>query len=301
MPRHLPSLKALTSFEAAARTGSLSKAARELNVTHGAISRAVRLLERELGRPLLQRSGSGVTATDAGERLAREVATAWARVRSTWESLGQSADGDTVTVTLSTSLALKWLVPRLSAFQMRAPDVTLRLVTDDRVLDLARHGIDGALRFGTGPWPDCQVRFSVTERLVPVASPSLLEQAGVAPGGLDVECVLRLPMLNDEVHPGWDAWATLACQPPPPPTGSRGQFQDTAVLIGAAISGRGAALVRHLLANDDLEAGRLVRLPGPSVELAGRLSVLAAPGPVSPAWQAFEAWLREELQVAKAH
>lgn len=297
MPRHLPSLRALTSFEAAARTGSLSQAARELNVTHGAISRAVRMLERELGRPLLQRSGNGVVATDAGERLAREVATAWARVRSAWESLGQSAHGDTVTVTLSTSLALKWLVPRLSAFQSRVPDVTLRLVTDDRVLDLARHGIDGALRFGTGPWTECQLRFSVAERLVPVAAPSLLEQAGAAPDDMDLEAVLRLPLLNDEVHPGWDAWAKQA-RLPPPPAGGRGQFQDTAVLIGAAISGRGAALVRHLLANDDLEAGRLVPLPGPRVGLAGHLSVLVAPGPVSPAWQAFETWLRKELRAA---
>jgi LysR family glycine cleavage system transcriptional activator len=276
MTDQLPSLKALRAFATVARTGSFTRAARELNVTHGAVSRAVRGLEQDLGLRLLERTPSGATPTPAGARLANDVGDSLARIRATWMALRLEQDSQAVTLTLSTSLALKWLVPRLASFHAEHPAVSLRLVTDDRVLDLAQDGIDGALRF---------------------AGSGLLERAGLAGRQPGPEAVTKLPLLEDEIHGGWDAWATRAgIQFQAKPSGAT--FRDSAVLIAAVMSGRGVALVRHLLAAEDLAAGRLVRVSPIAVPLDSRLCIVVpSDRPRRPAWRFFEDWLGRELRI----
>jgi len=298
MTDQLPSLKALRAFAAVARTGSFTRAAGELNVTHGAVSRAVRGLEQDLGLRLLERTPSGATPTPAGARLASDVDDSLARIRATWMALRLEQNSQAVTLTLSTSLALKWLVPRLASFHAEHPAVSLRLVTDDRVLDLGQDGIDGGLRFGPGAWDGCACRVTVSEHLVAVAGPSLVEHAGLAGRPPGAEEVLKLPLLDDEIHGGWDAWAARAgIQVEVKPSGTT--FRDSAVLIAAVMSGRGVALVRHLLAADDLAAGRLVRVSQIVVPLAARLCVVVpSDRPSRPAWRLFEDWLVRELRTA---
>jgi LysR family glycine cleavage system transcriptional activator len=297
MTDQLPSLKALRAFATVARTGSFTRAARELNVTHGAVSRAVRGLEQDLGLRLLERTPSGATPTPAGARLANDVGDSLARIRATWMALRLEQDSQAVTLTLSTSLALKWLVPRLASFHAEHPAVSLRLVTDDRVLDLAQDGIDGALRFGPGAWDGCARRLTVSEHLVAVAGSGLLERAGLAGRQPGPEAVTKLPLLEDEIHGGWDAWATRAgIQFQAKPSGAT--FRDSAVLIAAVMSGRGVALVRHLLAAEDLAAGRLVRVSPIAVPLDSRLCIVVpSDRPRRPAWRFFEDWLGRELRI----
>ncbi len=304
MTEHLPSLRALQSFEAALRHGSFSAAARELNVTHGAVSRAVQALETHLGARLLVRGPSGVVPSAAGARLAAEVGPAFARLRVACRETRRAALARQVTLTLSTSLASKWLVPRLGAFQARHPDISLRLVTDDRPLDLDREGIDAALRYGAGPWDGYETRLAVREALLPVAAPSVLAAAGLpvsqaAAARLSAAQILSLPLLVDELHPGWRAWLGVAGSgvAAVPEGGSR--FRDTAVLIAAALAGQGAALVRELLARDDLAAGRLLRLGTAELPLARGLCLLVpAGGGTSDALRRFESWLGEQLASA---
>lgn len=291
MSRRLPPLNALRAFEAAARHLSFTKAAEELHVTQAAVSHQIKALEEWLGLPLFRRMNRALALTEAGQSYLPPV-------REAMDTLSQATDGllrndRTGALTISTmpSFASKWLVPRLTRFQKRFPDLDVRVQSTSQMVDFTRHDVDLAIRFGNGDWPDLRVERLLTEDIFPVGHPSLL--CG--------DCPLTCPedlrhhtLLHDDYRISWAVWCRAA--------GIEGldvergpRFDDSSFTLQAAINGHGIALARGALVADDIANGRLVRLF--DVRLPGSVAyyVVAPPHYFSrPKVKAFRDWLFEE-------
>ena len=147
-------LRALQAFDAAATHSSLSKAAEDLGVTHGAVSRQIKQLEQYLGVPLLYRRPNGVEKTDTGERLHAATRQAFSALQIGVRGVKRVRDGRSVTISLSASHATKWLVPKLPAFRAQHPGIAMFFDTNDDVIDFDDSEVDVALRYGVPNWGD---------------------------------------------------------------------------------------------------------------------------------------------------
>lgn len=266
-------LRALQAFDSAATRSNLSKAAADLGVTHGAVSRQIKQLEQYLGVTLLRRQPGGVQLTDAGARLHLATQQAFAALEQGIGATRRTRKRRSITISLSSSLAIKWLVPRLPVFRERHPGISICLDTDDQFVDFADSDVDVALRYGRDPSSDLYCERLISERLVVVAAPSVCPEGPLAP-----EAILRLPLLHDQFHPYWDAWAEAAGMDQPDAQSKSLVFPDSAVLIAAGIDGQGVILVRGILVADDLAAGRLVHLSDVSVEQERALYLVCRDG-----------------------
>jgi len=272
MPRHLPPLNALRAFEAAARLSSFTKAATELHVTQAAISHQVKGLEAQLGVGLFRRGTRVLALTDAGAELlpalkdALDLMDDALRVvqRRHGRRRGASKAGLLVVSTLD-SVAAKWLVPRLGRFRMAYPDIELRLSTTNRLVDLAREDIDAAIRYGSGDYVGLHADFLMSETLFPVCSPKLLE---VGPPLTQPSDLAHHTLLHDDMPTTWAAWLEAAGVPELGRHLTGHAFEQSGLVVQAAVSGQGIALGRSALVMDDLASGALVRpfalaLPSP--------------------------------------
>lgn len=282
-------LRALQAFDAAATHASLTKAAEVLGVTHGAVSRQIKQLEIYLGVHLLHRHAAGVETTDAGERLHRATRQAFSALRTGLRDVMRTQDRRSITISLSASLATKWLVPRLPAFRTQHPGISLFLDTNDALIDFDDSEVDVALRFGVPNWTKLHSERLTEEALVVVASPALVvsEMLPMAPAA-----IARLPLLHDQFDPAWDQWAAAVGLDRSKLAPADAKFRDSAVLIAAAIDGQGVALARQLLVKDDLEAGRIVRLDDTTVALERGLHFVCRIGDQHRApLRALKSWL----------
>jgi len=285
----VPHLRALQAFDAAATSCNLSKAAEVLGVTHGAVSRQVKQLEQYLGISLLQRLPGGVEKTDAGEQLHAATRQAFAALRIGLQGVRRTQDSRSVTITLSASLATKWLVPNLPAFRKRHAGIAVFLDTNDDVIDFAESQVDAALRYGVPDWGDLYCERLAGEELIVVASPSLVAQLELPMRPADIA---RLPMLHDHFNPGWSAWADSVGLERDFVASREVTFADSAVLIAAAIDGQGVALARRFLVEDDLTANRLVRLDDTALSQERALYFVCRRGDQDrPAIRALRNWL----------
>ncbi|GIT92548.1 LysR family transcriptional regulator [Jannaschia pagri] len=171
--RDIPSLAALRAFEAAVRCGSLSAAARELNVTHAAIAGHVRGLEGFFATTLLRRAGQGMDPTPEGALLARGLSESFDILTAACHDLRDRGRARPISVTTTPTFAEYWLMPRLSAFWAQHPDIGVTINPSPDVLDLRRDGHDLAIRYGEGDWPDLQSEPLLTGDFVIVAAPNL--------------------------------------------------------------------------------------------------------------------------------
>lgn len=253
-PRHLRGLQA---FDVAATCASLSKAANELGVTHGAISRQIKQLEDHLGVLLFHRRSNGVKTTEQGARLHEATQRAFMALREGIQDVKRLENTRSITISLSASLATKWLVSRLSTFREAHPGLSVFLDTNDEIIDLQSSQVDVALRYGTPNWGNLHCELLTREELIVVAAPRFAagQTIPMKPVGIS-----SLPLLSDEFDPAWERWAAGNALDPIRVATPAVRFADSAVLIAAAIDGQGVALARRLLVEDDLEAGRLVRL-----------------------------------------
>ncbi len=165
-------LRALQAFSAVARTGSVAAAAEELSVTASAISHLVRQLEKRLGARLFTRKGRGLALTPDGERLAAAVGPALATIADALSVFVRQ--GAELRISTLSSFAVHWLIPRLSRFQARHPDIELLLSTSTRLVDLTTKSFDCAIRLGRGSWPDVATEELYREELVAACSPQWL-------------------------------------------------------------------------------------------------------------------------------
>jgi len=254
VPRRLPPLTALPSFEAAARHLSFSRAADELHVTHGAVSRAVRGLEDHLGVQLMVRAGRTVRLTPVGASLAAEVRDALERLAAaTLAATGQTSG--VVSVSTIDSFAARWLMPRLSRFRLLHGEVDVRVAITERLADFVSDGIDIAIRCGGGQYRGFAAELLMKEDHSPVCSPKLLR--GCHPLRTPAD-LARHTLLHDVFTADWAIWLQSAgisdVDPHRGPT-----FLSSDHAIQAAIRGEGVVLGRSALIADDLAAERLVR------------------------------------------
>jgi LysR family glycine cleavage system transcriptional activator len=256
MPRRLPPLNALRSFEAAARYESFTRAAEELNVTQGAVSQQVKALETHLGVKLFTRERQRLTITPAGRDYLVVIREALDHIGAGTERLVQRQSAGVLTVSTSLDFAAKWLVHRLARFAEAHPGIDLRVSATMHSVDFAREDIDVAVRHGDGNWPGLEATQLCAEQIFAICSPTLLAGRDRLRRPADV---LKWPLLRlEDQSKAWERWFALAgvampVQLPGP------VMNRASMLIDAAIEGQGVALARTTLAAWDLVGGRIVR------------------------------------------
>lgn len=292
MTPRIPPLPALRAFESLARQGSLRLAAEELNVTHGAVSHQIKFLQQSLGVELVARQGRGVVLTPAGQRLAPALTDALTRLAQVIAATQPDAQEKPLRMSVLPSFAAKWLLPRLSAFMAEHPGIALTLDANINVVNLHNTGIDLAFRYGAGQWPGVHAERLMGEEMLAVCSPSY--RNGKLPKR--PQDLLRHPLLRDESTRAWHDWfraAGVSGTIPKPAVA----FSDAGLLLQAVLAGQGVALVRSVLAHDDIAAGRLVVLPGPRVPAAYAYYVVTDLRDTLPAkGQVFVDWVRNQVK-----
>jgi LysR family glycine cleavage system transcriptional activator len=284
-PTRLPSLTALRAFDAVARGGGFSAAARALNVTHAAVAQQVRALERDLGVTLLYRQGRGLALTDEGETLATALKESFAQIAAAVAQITGPAQSRPLRVTMTPSFASQWLMPRLRGFWAAHPDVPLTLHPDKRLVDLHREGMDLAIRFGDGHWPGLTVDLLTPAAYAVVAAPALLNGRT----HLTRDDMRGMPWVIEDDWPEQTLWLRRFGIDPDGLTGLRVPTEELA--LEAARQGFGLHLELPALIEDDLARGRLVKVHQGDAEGLGYFLV-TRPGPVKPALRLFTRWLR---------
>ena len=259
--KRLPSLKALQAFESAGRHLSFTLAAQELNVTPGAISQQVRLLEDYLEVKLFKRLNRSIVLTDDGQLLLPSIGNGFAQFEEGINRLRQRTSGGPLTITSAPSFISKWLIPRLSLFKALHPGIDVRIDTSDRLVDFSREDIDVGIRFGDGQYPELDTRFLFSFDLIPVCSPRLLQLGHPLQEVSDLKHFTLLHSNYDEIDPGWPDWAMwLKVVDAEGVDASHGiYFDQSDQLFQAALDGQGVALLANVMADPEVAAGRLVQ------------------------------------------
>jgi LysR family glycine cleavage system transcriptional activator len=253
MAKKLPPLNPLRAFEAAARHLSMSRAAAELNVTHGAVSHQVRALEKTLKTVLFIRDGNALKLSPQGETLLPRVTAAFASIIDAVAELTQpSAEGDLAVCCLP-SLMTFWLMPRLNRFAQRYPGVRLKLIASNDKKRVNAQDIDIWITYGVEAWPNRDWKLWLEPSLFPVCSPALINARPIR--GLDD--LSGHALLHADDGREWNTWLSAAGLPELA-TGSRHVMSDSQLATLAAIHGHGIALCDDLTGVDLLAEGRLV-------------------------------------------
>ena len=262
MPRAQLPLNALRSFEAAARLLSFNQAAAELGVTPSAVSLQIRRLEQAIGRPLFVRGHRSVALSETGVRLAPKLTILFIELESLLSSIvGPGAAS--LRISAMPSFAAKWLAPRLAGFASQFPQYQVRLAGEDMIASFDRDDVDIGLRYGPGDYPGLHCEKIASAAAFPVCSPAFAARHSAelaTPASL-----MNFPLLRDEIAaiapglPTWTAWFEAAGVERM--TESHGpQFESHHMALAAALSDQGIALGLRPLVDDDVLAGRLVRL-----------------------------------------
>jgi len=246
-------LRALQIFEAAARHQSFTAAGQDIGVTQSAVSRKVSELEAILGVQLFRRSGPKLTLTHTGRALAERVSYALRDLQRACAEAKPATNTGIVTLSMLPSVAAKWLAPRLGLFTNQHPQIDLRISASRSLINLTAEGVDGAIRYGLGNWPELESIWLGAETVQPVCAPDLVKKFALSsPSDL-----LQAPLLHADIAEDWAAWFSAAgVKDATVPRGPK--LGDDTAILQAALSGQGVALGRSLLVKEDLEAGRLV-------------------------------------------
>jgi len=295
----LPPLNALRAFVAAAKALSFTRAADELAVTPAAVSQQVKLLEQQLGVTLFERRARALALTAEGHAVLPGLADGFASIAEALARLEGRTDKGPLTVSVAPSFAAKWLVPRLDRFGAAHPEIDVRVQASHDIVDFAADGVDVAIRYGPGGYEGLSVERILPEEMFPVSSPALLKgrHALTAPAALRHHTLLHDDSPDqDPSCPDWRMWLKAAAVEGV--DAKRGQhFNQSALVLEAAISGRGVALAKAALAAADLRAKRLVRLFGMRQRLGFAYWFVAPPARAAwPKIVAFRDWLREEAK-----
>ena len=252
--RFLPSLPLLSAFEAAARTGSITAAAKELALTQSAVSRQIKALEEQLEVELFHRERQTIRLTLGGAAYAREIREALHRISSASLNLRANPFGGTLTLAILPTFGTRWLAPRLPGFLSRHPGITLNLLTRLNPFDFRLEPVDAAIHFGGPDWPGAETALLRRETVVPACSPALREAYDFrAPADLR-----KAPLLHLTTRPdAWERWLDAYGVPPLPVHGML--FDQFATAAQAAIAGLGIGLLPEFLITEELARGDLVR------------------------------------------
>ena len=297
MLRRLPPLNAVRAFEAAARNGSVTLAARELSVTQGAVSRHVRALEAWLGARLVERTQRGIRLTVQGTAYFRSLRGALDQIDHATRQLQRSPDENLLRLKLPPTFAIRWLVPRLAAFHALHPTIDVQITTSHDRADFDREDIDACIHSERDPPGGPGFRRLVGEVLLPVCSPRLLKRGPRLQQPEDLAHHVLLCSLNRPDD--WPAW--LAAARVPHIDGNSGlKFENAALAYQAAIDELGVMIAQRALVEDDLRTGRLVTpIARPLRVRSGYYLSYPPDRPRSARVLAFEEWVVREAEAAE--
>lgn len=291
---NLPPLNALKAFEASARLQSISRAAQELHVTHGAVSRQVKHLEKHLGVALLGKDGRGIKLTDAGTRLYQTTHEAFRQIHAACVDIRQQTQHAPFVLACPGSLLARWLIPRLEQLQRDLPDLRLQVITsasDDTTL--LHSDADASLVFLDQACPDSMLAYTLDiERIGPVLSP-LYQQASTLRTTTAAQ-LLQQPLLFTHSRPqAWPQWAQAQHLTKTNLRYAQG-FEHLYYLLEAAVAGLGVAIAPEHLVRSDLANGRLIA-PWGFVETSAQLVLLTRKNQPSQRAQQLAHWLIKNL------
>ena len=300
--RHdLPPLSSLLPFEAAARLGSFSSAAEELNVTQAAISRQVRALEQNLNLSLFRREHRAVHLTADGRHLREAIASGLGEIAQAARELrhanDQSAD---VTVFTELALATNWLVPRLGAFEQRHADIEIQVNCSNRPADAGVDRFDVALQTSGRTMAKFRKSLTVPEQILPVCAPGYLKSRDLASTATSSNPATFLRLDDAAVDwLDWTEWAEATGSSLPDTMAAR-TYNRYLVLLQAAVEGRGIALGWHHSIERLLDLGLLECVGTDALTVDDGVSVYV-PGSSKPSRNAavFIDWLGDELQASR--
>lgn len=243
----VPSLDDLRAFETVARLGSVRAAAVELSLTHGAVSRRVTKLAREIGLNLLEAEGRGIRLTLDGEKLAAATGEAFGLIIGALSEIRSASTAAPIILSCERSLAMRWLIPRLSEFQDKHPQVEVHLSTGGGALDFSRDRVTLAIRRLDFPVdPDWTIIKLMPERVGPVMVPSMRERFENG----------DYVALGSRTRPqAWRAW--LDAHPNAPNPRTIRHLDHHFLMVEAALGGLGVALAPQAIAENDLASQRL--------------------------------------------
>ena len=257
----LPPLNALRAFEAAARRLSFTKAAEELNVTPGAISQHIRQLEDYAGTPLFRRTGRSVLLTDAAQAALPMVRDAFDQITEAGRIMQAPARKGRVLVSCAPSFAAKWLAPRLERFQTHHPGIEAWVSADSHLTDFTTADADIGIRYGAGMYDGLKAEKLLDETVLPICSPKLLEGPEAIRRPEDLARHTLIHDVSTDVAPSCPDWTSWLQARGVGDTvdGRRGpRFNQSALAIEAAATGRGVVLAKRAIAASDIESGRLI-------------------------------------------
>ncbi len=257
MFKRYPSIQSMQAFLQAARVGSFSSAARQLSLTHSAISQQIRTLEEFVGQPLFVRESGRVVLTDAGVLFANQLTDGFEQIDRALSSVKERTVKQSITLDVDPELAQSWLVARLPTLLGALTGTSLTVLSTPRHERSAFERVDMALRYGYGEWDGFENALICGDRLTAVGSPALLQERGLSLP-LTAAQVLELPLLGYTKR-SWIPWLAAAGMPAIEPD-AVAVFDNAAGLIAAARAGVGAGLARGLLAADAVRDGSLIEL-----------------------------------------
>lgn len=294
--RNLPPLSAVRVFEAAARYQNFTQAAAELGMTQAAVSYQVRLLEERLGLSLFARAKGRVSLTESGRRIAPLAASAFDTLEEAFAGL-VSDDQGVLSISAVQTFATTWLAPRLGAFQIRHPDLAVRLSTDNRLVDFSTGEFHAAIRIGRGGWSGLKCHFLFRSHVTPICSAEFARRHKLE----------RPEQLHDVLwlsptDSWWSEWLRGAGVAARPVEGLPGLVMDSQVMeANAAFAGAGIAMMTPLFWRAELESGRFVQ-PFDHLYFPGNSHWLVYPEArrTQPKIAALRNWLLAEVETLKA-
>jgi LysR family transcriptional regulator, glycine cleavage system transcriptional activator len=296
-----PPLNALRAFEAVAKRMSFTKAADDLNVTPGAISQQIKLLEDWVTQPLFRRLGRSIELTDAARAALPAIREAFERLDDAARIMKMPLRRERVSVSAAPSFAAKWLVPRIDRFQRANPGVQVWISADMSLVDFGFADVDLAIRYGAGGYEGVAVEKLMNEEVLVVCSPALLASGKPlnSPADLVGHTLLHdASPDNDPTCPDWGMW--LAARNVAADGNQGLRFNQSSLVIEAAAAGQGVALAKHVLAAEDLRTGRLIApfagAADVSPERIGFAYWLVRPKgrTLTPALKSFLDWIKAE-------
>ncbi|MBD2809631.1 transcriptional regulator GcvA [Xenorhabdus sp. Vera] len=255
MSKRLPPLNALRVFDAAARHLSFTKAAEELFVTQAAVSHQMKSLEDFLGLKLFRRRNRSLLLTEDGQSYYLDIKEIFIAINDATRKLQARIAKGALTVSLSPSFAIQWLVPRLSGFNQSFPGIDVRIQAIDREEDKLADDVDVAIFYGRGNWPGLRTDRLYPEYLLPVCSPSLM--MGDRPLKTPAD-LAKHTLLHDSSRRDWQAYIRQLDMQQHISVQQGPIFSHSSMVIQAAVHGQGVALANNVMAQNEIDAGRLV-------------------------------------------
>ena len=262
--RLLPSTSMLAAFDAAARTGSFTAAAKELALTQGAISRQITALEQQLSINLFKRHKQTIALTEAGKIYAKEIHSALSHIRSATLNIMTNPTGGVLNLAILPMFGSRWLMPRLPDFLAKNPKITINTVSKLSPFDFSLEDIHCAIHFGSEHWPQANCSFLMDEKAIPVCSPTFFKAMEVTQPSNIAASLINQPLLHISTRPNaWLQWFEehLITAENINAEGKAKQgmhFEQFSIATNAAIAGLGVALLPKFLIENELERGELM-------------------------------------------